>query len=58
MKTENEIHDMISDLMDYLDNPMPKQRHEEICCVIDSLLWVVGDRSGAPIDVEHRKDKK
>ena len=50
MRSENEIRDKISELMDKVhDLPWWEEEREYIACVIDGLLWVIGDESGKPI---------
>ena len=60
MKTYNEIHKMISDLLDYhteINQTATEQHKEELACCIDALLWVVDDDCGDFITVEHWKKK-
>lgn len=54
MKSEREIRDKLDELFEKLDkirhldgNNEPE--YEGVCCNIDALLWVIGDRSGKPI---------
>lgn len=56
MKTNNEIHAMIDKLMDK-SRTMPHwyEGRENVLTCIDALLWVLGDRSGAPIDPDVRE---
>lgn len=51
MKDENEIREMIEKLMDYRKGlSWWDDDKEHVACMIDALLWVVGDRSGKSID--------
>jgi len=55
MKTEREIHEMIDKMMDAArDMPRWHIGREPLLTSIDTLLWVIGDRSGAPIDPDVR----
>jgi len=55
MKTEREIHEMIDKMMDAArDMPRWYIGREPLLTSIDTLLWVIGDRSGAPIDPDVR----
>ena len=57
MKTQEQIHDQITRMMDGLDaGSFPEEEKERIMCAIDALLWVVGDRSGGPIYLEYPSD--
>lgn len=54
MKSENEIREKITEYMDRLEfaNSFRREQRErigELHGIIDALLWVIGDRSGAPI---------
>lgn len=50
MKSENEVRAKIDELMAKAnDLPWWEEEREYVCTVIDSLLWVIGDRSGKPI---------
>ena len=56
MKTSTEIRNKIDRLFDaiYPDtfeatNDKDIERAEQVKCQIDALLWVIGDRSGAPL---------
>ena len=49
MKSEQEIQDKISEMMDKLRSIKDKAQHEALCNNIDALLWVIGDESGKPI---------
>lgn len=56
MKTYGEITDKIEKLFNVLyldgfeaDNDEDIERSERVKCQIDALLWVIGDRSGAPL---------
>ena len=51
MKSEAEVHEMIDKLMDKAkEMPWWEDGRECVLCAIDALLWVIGDRSGKPID--------
>ena len=50
MRSENEIHEKIEEYMNKVISL--KHEGEESALyygIIDALLWVIGDRSGAPI---------
>ena len=50
MKNEREIREQIDKMME--EQSRRKNAHEDyenLCNQIDALLWVIGDRSGAPI---------
>ena len=51
MKTPNEIKNKIDSLRALLEKAKGSDREyrENIMCQIDALLWVIGDRSGAPL---------
>lgn len=53
MKSENEIREKISEYMDRLSADRKAGREtytrDLYCGIIDALLWVIGDDSGAPI---------
>lgn len=54
MKSEREIRNKIDEYMEKLnqvkhDNTADSNKEEEICCIIDALLWVIGDESGKAI---------
>jgi hypothetical protein len=57
MKSENEIREKIEEYMDKLSAHKhnsfviggDKETVGEYYGIIDALLWVIGDRSGAPI---------
>lgn len=55
MRTEREIHDMIDKYMEqlsaakHLNASDRRHRLGEIYGIIDALLWVIGDESGAEI---------
>ena len=49
MKTSSEIHEKICELMDKASAARHTDEHEQLCCKIDALLWVIGDESGLPI---------
>lgn len=54
MKSENEIREKISEYMDKLwdmkhDPGMDAGEVGAFYGIIDALLWVIGDESGAPI---------
>ena len=58
MKTSERIHLKIETLM-FIELPKAqeagnKELEEKICNQIDALLWVIDDRSGAPLVGEHR----
>ena len=56
MKTTGEIYEMISKVDDYRKGlAWWDEQDEACCCIIDALLWVVGDRSGKTIDPEEWK---
>lgn len=46
MKTRNDITTKIDELMELLTTERDPIKHENICCQIDALLWVIGDNSG------------
>ena len=49
MRTRNEITSKIDKLLSLLENERDIEKHENICCQIDALLWVIEDESGAPL---------
>lgn len=54
MKSEREIRDKLDELFERLDkirhsDGNDESEYEGVCCNIDALLWVIGDRSGKPI---------
>ena len=49
MRERNEITHKIDQLLALLENERDIEKHENICCQIDALLWVLGDRSGAAL---------
>ena len=51
MKTKNEIMEMIHKLDDVRSAlAWWDDGREQMACIIDALLWVIGDESGKPID--------
>ena len=53
MKTEKEIKEMIFKLMSYASAlPWWEESKEYIFCVIDGLLWTIGDNTGRNINPE------
>ena len=49
MKTGNEIRAKIDEYFEKLYKAKDEAERENIYHVIDALLWVIGDNSGAPI---------
>ena len=49
MRDANEIKTKIDNLMALLEKEREREHRENIMCQIDALLWVIGDRSGAPL---------
>ncbi len=49
MKTPAEIRSKIDEYMQKLDRAELPEDHENLCRVIDALLWVIDDTSGAAI---------
>lgn len=50
MRSEREIREKIDEYMSIVhDLPWWEEEKEYRMCVIDALLWVIGDRSGKPI---------
>ena len=54
MKTRNEITNKIDSLMAMLNSGIHNDNIgadtiEHLCCQIDALLWVIDDKSGAPL---------
>ena len=49
MRTEREIREQIEKSMDAISGMPFCEEREFISNQIDALLWVIGDRSGAPI---------
>lgn len=53
MKTENEIRNMIEKINSYRHFlSWWDEQKETAACIIDALLWVIGDTSGKSIDPE------
>jgi len=51
MKTRNEIDAMLDKLSDAYRELNPwDEAYEQACCMIDALLWIIGDESGRSID--------
>ena len=48
-ENKEEIQKKIDEYMEKLDNRLDGNEKEQICCIIDALLWVIGDESGKPI---------
>jgi len=49
MKNRNEITNKLNRLFEILMTEKDTEKNENICCQIDALLWVIDDRSGAPL---------
>lgn len=53
MKSEREIREKIDEYMEKIDHDVTNdediEKNEKMCCIIDALLWVIGDTSGKPI---------
>lgn len=49
MKTNDEIRNKIDEYLSKLERAVYTEDHERYCCIIDALLWVIGDESGAAI---------
>ena len=58
MKSDSEIRAMIDKLMvKAKEMPWWEDGRESVLCSIDALLWVIGDRSGNPIDPDEWEKK-
>ena len=58
MKTEKEVRAMTDKLMAFHDDlPFWDDGKEFSACMIDALLWVLGDESGRSIDPDDWKDE-
>lgn len=49
MKTGNEIRNKICEYLEKIENTRDAKAIERYCRIIDALLWVIGDNSGAAI---------
>lgn len=49
MRTENEIREKITQKMDELNKVKTEIERQDLYGIIDALLWVIEDESGAPI---------
>jgi len=49
MKTYTEIKNKIDEYLQRLDKTSDPDKQENICRVLDALLWTIDDNSGAPI---------
>ena len=49
MKTREEIYDKIREYDEMAKAATNEERKERLYIIIDALVWVVGDNSGAPI---------
>ena len=49
MKTLDEIKRKIDEYLERLNHTSDPDENENLCRVIDSLLWVIDDNSGAEI---------
>lgn len=51
MRSEREIREMIDRIDEYRQGlAWWDDAEEQTACIIDALLWVLGDASGKPID--------
>ena len=46
MKTDNEIRAKIGEYFGKIAVAADREQRENYCCVVDALLWVIGDESG------------
>lgn len=49
MKSYEEIKRMIDKYITMLERTSDPEKRENYCHIIDALLWVIDDNSGAPI---------
>ena len=56
MRTESDIHAMLDKLDKRRRQALPRGdvEAEELACMMDALLWVLGDKSGKNIDPDAR----